>query len=342
MRRDLGLRLGLTRFWRAKAEDIVLLVHGLTASSDMFVMPEHYNLARYLLDNGLEDVWALDSRMSNRFPYNTEPGQHTLDDVAHYDYPAALAEVRRHVGRRRIHVIAHCVGSTSFMMSLYGGAVTGVASVTCQSVALVVRVPRWSRWKLDLAPEVLELGLGLTAVDPQMAAASRFSRGRLLSRLVSLAHQECDNPACHMVSFMWGTGWPALFSHANLTPATHDRVADLLGPVGVHYYRHIRKMVRAGRAVKYDAGDRRHADLPDDYLVDAARQSTPVLFLTGAHNNVFRDANVACHRLLSRYAPDLYELAVLPGYGYVDPFWGKDAHRDVFPVMLDFLKRRAN
>ncbi|MFD5316634.1 alpha/beta hydrolase [Streptomyces sp. NPDC127098] len=338
-----GLRLNLTRFKRGECDDVVLLVHGLTASGDMFIMPEHYNLARYLLDNGFEDVWTLDSRLSNRFPYNTEPNQYTLDDVAHYDYPAALAEARRHVGRqRRIHVIAHCVGSTSFMMSLFGGAVSGVTSVIAQSVALIMRVPKWSRWKLEYGPEALELGLGLPSLDPRMADATRFSRGWLLSRLVSLAHQECDNPACHMVSFMWGTGWPALYSHANLTPATHDRVADLLGPVGLHYFRHIRKMARAGRAVKYDVGDRRHADLPDDYLMDAARQSTPVLFVTGAHNNVFGDANVVCHRVLSQYAPDLYELAVLPGYGYVDPFWGKDAHRDVFPVMLDFLKRRAN
>ncbi|MFD4633601.1 alpha/beta fold hydrolase [Streptomyces sp. NPDC058284] len=336
-----GLRLELARFRRQECDDVVLLVHGLTGSSDMFIMPEHYNLTRYLLDHGFGDVWTLDLRMSNRFPYNTESTQYTLDDVAHYDHPAALAELRRHVGRRRVHVIAHCMGSTSFMMSLFGGAVSGVTSLISQSVGLIMRVPKWSRWKLEYAPRVLEQGLGLAAIDPRMAEAARFSRGWMLSRLVSLAHQECDNPACHLVSFMWGTGWPALYSHGNLAPATHDRIADLLGPVGMHYYRHIRKMARAGRAVKYDAGDRRHAGLPDDYLVNAARQSTPVLFLTGAHNKVFGDANVACHRVLSRHAPDLYELAVLPGYGYIDPLLGKDAHRDVFPVMLDFLKRRA-
>jgi cholesterol oxidase len=47
--------------------------------------------------------------MSNRFPYNTEPERFTLDDLAHYDHPAAIAELRRHVGDRRVHVIAHCL-----------------------------------------------------------------------------------------------------------------------------------------------------------------------------------------------------------------------------------------
>jgi cholesterol oxidase len=49
---DDGLGLNLTRFRRADCDDVVLLVHGLTSSSDLFIMPEHRNLASYLLDTG--------------------------------------------------------------------------------------------------------------------------------------------------------------------------------------------------------------------------------------------------------------------------------------------------
>ena len=59
-------------------------MHGLTSSSDLFIMPEHRNLVSYLLDNGFTDVWALDFRMSNRFPYDTETHRYTLDDIADY------------------------------------------------------------------------------------------------------------------------------------------------------------------------------------------------------------------------------------------------------------------
>ncbi|MFF1379149.1 alpha/beta fold hydrolase [Streptomyces sp. NPDC058308] len=336
-----GLTLHLTRFHRGDCDDVVLLLHGLTGSSDMFIMPEHRNLATHLLDDGFTDVWTLDFRMSNRFPYNTEPGDHTLDDVALHDHPAALAELRRHIGQRRVHVFAHCLGSTTFAMSLAAGTVTGVSSLVSQSVALAVRVPSWSRWKLAFAPTLLEHVLGLSAVDPRMADAAPFTRAWALARLVSLGHPECDNHACNLVSFMWGAGWPALYSHGNLAPETHERIADLLGPTGVHYYRHIRKMARAGRAVRSDPADPRHAALPVDYLAEAAAVRTPVLFLTGADNHVFGDANVVCHREFARHAPDRYELAVLPGYGYIDPVIGKDAHRDVFPLVCDFIRRRA-
>ena len=142
---DDGLGLSLTRFRRAGCDDVVLLVHGLTSSSDLFIMPEHRNAVSYLLDAGFTDVWAVDFRMSNRFPYNTEAHQYTLDDIADYDHPAALRELRRHIGDRRVHVVSHCLGSLSFMMSLFAGRVTGLASVTCNSVALTPRVPAWSR-----------------------------------------------------------------------------------------------------------------------------------------------------------------------------------------------------
>lgn len=338
-----GLALNLTRFQRGESEsdDVVLLMHGLTASSDLFIMPEHYNMATYLLDHGFPDVWTVDLRISSRYPYNTEPGDFSLDDVVHYDHPAMLAELRRHVGQRRVHVVAHCMGSTALSMSLAAGTVTGITSMVAQSVGLVVKVPGWSRWKIEFAPPLLEHVLGMSAIDPRMGDSARFTRSWALSKLVSLAHPECDNSACHLVSLMWGAGWPALYSHANLEPETHDRIGDLLGPSGLHYYRHIRKMVRAGHAVKHAPDDRRHAALPDDYLANAAGISTPILFMTGQDNHVFGDSNVIGHQTLNQLTPDQHELAVLPGYGYLDPIIGKRAHLDVFPRILDFLQRRA-
>ena len=123
------LGLSLLRFERAPSDDVVLLVHGLTSSSDMFMMPEHVNLVSYLLDNGFTDVWSFDNRTSNRHTYNLHRHRYNLDDVALFDYPPALEKMREHIGDRRVHVICHCVGSLTFMMSLFGGTVGNIASV---------------------------------------------------------------------------------------------------------------------------------------------------------------------------------------------------------------------
>ena len=200
--------------------------------------------------------------MSNRFPYDSETHRYTLDDIAGQDHPAALRELRRHVGDRRVHVVAHCLGSLSFMMSLFAGQLPGLASVTCNSVALTPRVPAWSRTKLRYGPPLLEYLAGIESLDPAFARSPPLTRGWVLARLVDLAHRECDVSACHMLSFMWGSGHPAMYEHANLLPVTHERMGDLCGAGGMYYYRHVSKMVRAGHAVKCDPGDPGTATCP--------------------------------------------------------------------------------
>lgn len=338
---DDGLGLALTRFHRADCDDVVLLLHGLPASTDMFIMPEHRNITAFLLDNGYTDVWSLDFRMSNRFPYDTETHRYTLDDIALYDHPAALAELHRHIGNRRVHVIAQCLGSVSFAMSMAAGLVEDVASFTTNSVSLVTRVPDWSRLKLNYGPGFFEYLLGYSFIDPRFAHAPLGSRGWWLSRAVSLFHPECNVRACHMISFMWGSGKPGLWEHENLHHLTHERIADLFGANGVHYYRHIRKMVKAGHAVLYDATDNRYAPLPTDYLERARDITTPILFLTGDHNRVFTDSNIVCFEALSKLNPGLHALEVLPGYGHVDPYIGRNAHIDVFPRILSHLNQHS-
>jgi lysosomal acid lipase/cholesteryl ester hydrolase len=340
-----GLGLSMLRFSReaeTPATDSVMIVHGLTTSTDMFIMPEHYNLVSYLLDNGYTDVWCLDMRMSNRHSYNLFPHRYTFDDIALYDYPPAIRIIREHIGARPLHVIAHCLGSVTFMMSLFGKAVTGIQSLVANSVGLTPRVPRWSKLKLRNAPGIIENVLGFPNLNPRWHQDAGLTRGKLFSKGVSFFHRECDVPECHMLSLMWGTGWPALYSHENLDERTHRRGGDLYGPTSMHYFRHVRKMIKAGNtAVKYAPGDHRYDPLPDDYLQRAREIETPVLFTTGANNKVFRDSNIECHRRLGELGCTQHELKVIPGYGHQDVFMGKDVARDVFPTLLDFMARHS-
>jgi cholesterol oxidase len=160
----------------------------------------------------------------------------------------------------------------------------------------------------------------------------------MFSRVVSAFHPECDVPACHMLSLMWGAGRPALYGHENLADVTHRRGADLYGATSMNYYRHVHKMVRAGRAVKY-SDDPRYDRLPDDYFRYAREIETPVLFVTGADNKVFSDSNVVCFERLEQLAPGRHELHVFPGYGHQDPFMGDRVDRDIFPRLLEFMEK---
>ncbi len=339
-----GDRLGLTltRFLREPCDDVVVIIHGLTTSTDMFIMPEHENLVSYLLDRGYTDVWSLDFRMSNRFGYNLHRHRYTMDDIALFDHPAALAEVRKQIGPdRRIHVICHCLGSMSFTMSLFAKAVDGVRSVIANSVALTPRVPGWSKLKLMFGPFLAESVCGFEYINPYWRREPGFSLGKLFALAVDLFHHECDSSECHMLSFLWGTGFPALYNHENLLDITHRRGGDLYGGTSVNYHRHVRKMVFSNNtAVKYDPSDPRLAALPNDYFQYAREIETPILFVTGERNNVFRDSNLVCHDRLQKIVPGRHELRVFPNYGHQDVFMGKDVSRDIFPHFVEYLDRQ--
>ncbi len=333
-------KLGLSalRFQRGGAGEAILIIHGLTTSTDMYIMPEHYNLVSYLLDNGYNDVWCLDYRMSNRHSYNLFKHRYTMDDVALYDYKPTLELMRQHIGDKTIHVICHCLGANSFTMALFAKVIDGVSSVIANSVALTPRVPTWSNMKLMVAPDAVEYVLGFPYLNPRWEEDPGLTRGKIFARLVDVFHRECDVSACHMLSLMWGSGWPALYSHSNLADVTHRRGGDLYGATSMNYYRHVRKQVKAGRAVKY-SNDPQYAALPEDYFAYAKDIETPVLFMTGADNKVFSNSNIVCYERLQGIVPGRHELHVFPGYGHQDPFMGDRVDRDIFPRLLEFIEK---
>lgn len=339
-----GLGLSLERFQRADCDDVVLLIHGLTSSSDMFIMPEHYNLVSYLLDNGLTDVWCLDYRMSNHFNYNLYPNDYSMDDVALYDHPAAIDEIRKAIGAgKRLHVIAHCVGSLTFTMAMAAGTVKGITSCIANSISLTPYIPNWSRFKITVFPFILERILNIPYVSPGWPTEPRMTLGKLLSKGISLFHRECKEPSCHMLSLMWGSGFPALFEHENLTEVTHHRLADLFGGTGLNYHRQVRTMVSSGhRAVKSRRNEPEYAALPDDYFEAGLNIETPILFVTGSNNRVFADSNIHCYERMVAHGVRHHGLRVFEKYGHQDMFMGKHCHRDIFPAMLDYIKQKGS
>jgi cholesterol oxidase len=238
-------------------------------------------------------------------------------------------------------VICHCLGSVSFMMSLFGGAVHGITSVIANSVSLTPRVPAWSRMKIRSAPFFVESVLSFPYLSPASGDDPVWTRQKMFSKVVSLFHRECDVSGCHMLSLMWGTGWPALYEHANLADVTHRRGRDLYGATSMHYYRHVRRMLEHGHAVKYDPGNTKLASLPNDYFEHARGVRTPVLFMTGKHNRVFTSSNIVCYERLRDMGCDWHELHVFPGYGHQDPFMGKNVHIDIFPRLLQHLVKHS-
>ncbi|MEU6284187.1 alpha/beta fold hydrolase [Streptomyces sp. NPDC047028] len=330
-----GVRLGLTRVDGGTPDrPAVLLLHGHTASADMFTLPETRNLVDVLLSDGYEP-WLLDWRGSCRLPYNESGGRYTYDDVALYDIPEAVARIRERIGDRPLFVVAHCIGALSLSLSMTAGLVPGLAGVVTQGVFLTPKLAGRTSLRMSVAGELLKTRIDHIPVD--------FRRVGLWSKytpLFALASRGagCPDPTCQILhNSAWGSG-ASLFRHENLAEATHDRLAELLGPAPLWILPHLRRIELARSVVRWHDTDHRYRALPPNALDAAGRIDTPLLLLSGSDNGLWLDSQKLCHQVLVHRQPRLdVSYTEIPGYGHLDTFLGRGAALDVFGHILEFL-----
>lgn len=333
-----GVRIGLTRIHTGDSNrPAVLLLHGHTASADMFLLPETRNLVDVLLDEGYEP-WLLDWRGSCRLPYNETGRRYTYDDVALYDIPEAVRHIRTRIGDRPLFVVAHCIGSLTLSLSMTAGLVPGLAGVVSQGVFLTPKLAGRTSLRMTLAGELLKSRVDHIPVD--------FRKVGLWSKytpLFALASRKatCPDPTCQILhNSAWGTG-ASLFVHEHLTDTTHNRLAELLGPAPLWILPHLRRIELARTVVRWHDTDHRYRDLPQNALDAAARIDTPVLLLAGSENGLWLDSQKLCRDVLAHRRPQLdVTYTEIPGYGHLDTFLGRGAALDVYGHILDFLGER--
>ena len=336
-----GTVLGLTRVSADGHPDenrpAVLLLHGHTASSDMFVLPETRNLVAVLLDAGYEP-WLLDWRGSCRLPYNHSGPRFTYDDVALYDIPEAVAYIRGQIGMRKLLVVAHCVGAMCLSMSMAAGLVPGLAGVVAQGVFLTPKLSMNTRLRMYVGGELLRSRLDHVPVDIRQSGLwSKYTPFFALAARGA----DCPDPTCQMLyRSAWGLG-ASLFVHDNLDRRTHDRLAELFGPAPVWLLPHLRQIELAHAMVRWhNDGDQRYAALPENALDRADRIDCPVLLISGSLNKLWLDSNRLCYEILTaRQSRMDVQYREIPGYGHVDTFIGRGAALDVFGHIIDFLDR---
>ena len=330
-RADDGLGLTLIRV-RGEADGPkgpVLLVHGAGVRAELFRPPVDRTLVDALVDDGY-DVWLLNWRAS----IDVGPVPWTLDDAAAYDHPAAVNYVLAETGAETVKAIVHCQGSTSFCMSAAAGLLPQVDVIVSNAVSLHPVIPPFSRFKIRVLRPVMQ------RLTPYLNPAWGDGPSTLFSRLarwtVMATHHECNNPVCRMVSFTYGSGRPALWRHENLNEATHDWIRGEFAEVPMSFFAQMAACVEAGQLVSVT----NRPGLPSAYARSAPRTDARFALFAGAKNLCFLpESQERTFEFLQRHRAGKDSLHVLPEYGHLDPFLGKEAARDVFPLILAELNR---
>jgi hypothetical protein len=153
---------------------------------------------------------------------------------------------------------------------------------------------------------------------------------------VRATHRECHNNVCRMVSFTYGTGWPALWSHANLDEATHDWIRGEFAEVPFTFFAQMDRSIRAGHLTPVQALD----GLPASYVAQAPQTDARFVFLAGEDNRCFLpESQQRSFEFFASHRPGRDALHRFSGYGHLDVFLGKNAAADTYPVILEELAR---
>lgn len=307
----------------------VLLVHGAGVSADIFRAPVPTDIVDFLVVRGY-DVWLENWRASIALPFC----DWNLDQAAVHDHPRAVETVLKKTRAGTLKAVIHCQGSTSFMMAAVAGLLPRVDVIVSNAVSLHPVVPAFSNLKIRYLLPPMEI---LTdRLNPQWGLRAGGFVPRMVDFFVQLTHHECNNPVCKEVSFTYGSGHPALWSHANLNDPTHEWIKREFAAVPLSFFAQMNHCVRAGRLVSMG----RHPQLPADFTAQAPKTRARFAFFAGGQNLCFLpESQERTFDFFEDHQSGRHSLHVLPDYGHLDVFMGKDAARDVFPVMAYELER---
>ena len=81
----------------------------------------------------------------------------------------------------------------------------------------------------------------------------------------------------------------------------------------------------------------------DSYLDGINHLDLPITFIHGQHNQCYlpQSTEKTLARLIERFDQHQYARHVIPGYGHIDCIFGKHAHEDVYPFILQHLNKWA-
>ena len=325
---DDGLSLRLTRY-EGGSRGPVLLAHGMGANPLTFNLDTiEPNLVEFLVAHGF-DVWLQEWRGSTLLP--SAKSQFNADQVAQQDHRAARRAVRQLSGRDDLHVIAHCVGSITWVMAILAGAATP-SSIVCSSVAAHPVGPTITRIKVGL-----HLGELMKRAGVRLLTSDSFAdetRGqRLLDQALRLypipKDEECDQAVCRRLAFIYGIA----VHRPNVNELTHVTMHELFGPTNLTMMDHLSLMARKERLVS--------ANGENQYLSHLQRLSMPITLLSGSVNLVWTaESTLQTYDLLtSELGGDTLRRVVFEDYGHQDVLMGADAPHDTFPAILAHLDR---
>ncbi|KAL2197648.1 hypothetical protein P885DRAFT_35367 [Corynascus similis CBS 632.67] len=315
----------------------LFMIPGAAVDHQIFALPTiPFNTVNYFTRAGYR-VFVTVHRISQRMV----AGSHWTTYDARLDLRACLEYIRSVHGPDKIYTIAHCMGSVAFASGLLDGTIPAswILGITCSQVFMH---PIWgptNMAKVMAGPVPLDRLYSLVAGSWFSCAASPddtlAQRGldQMLRMYPQPRRELCNNASCHRVSLAFNRCW----NHANLNEATHRQIDRFFGGINMTQQRMLMKMGYEGH-VMGNAPLFERLTGPDNV---ARLRGIPVMLFVGRDNAVLSpEATERTYEVLCEAFEDGdYTRKVVPGYGHLDCWMGRNAWRDVYPMVREEVDR---
>jgi len=322
----------------------LFMIPGASVDHQIFALPTiPYNAVSYFRRAGYR-VFVTVHRISKLM----HPGSHWTTYDTRHDLRACLEYIRENYNVEKVYTIAHCMGSVAFACGLLDGTIPAdwILGITCSQVFMH---PTWSP---PNTVKIMIKGGGLPLLDRIYHAiagnwfpcsTSSNPRNdpyvqRVLNQLLRLfpqpRHELCHNASCHRTTFVFGRCW----NHANLNEATHRQIDRFFGGVNMTMLHLLMRMGYDGGHVMSGAPHFERLDTEENIR---RLKGIPIFLFHGRDSDVLSpEATERTYEVLCDIFPDgEYRRKVVPGYGHLDCWMGRNAWRDVYPFIREEVDR---
>ena len=341
----------------------IMMMNGFAQPTLPFVATEiPQNLAECFYEMGY-DVWLFDYRSSTIL--DASKLACTMDDIAEFDIPRAVDHILGNLRSElkfganvkiQIYAFTHCVGSASMAMSLLAGKladqdkVSKIAGVILSQMQPFLVGSKTNQMRLQTASFLRDVaGIGvlrLSAAEKQPTAFESLL-DRLYASLPTTDAERCphendrveERPDIATCKRMTGT-LSRLLKHDQIKKETHRKLSIYFGRANTTLFVHGAKCVDYERLVNADG---QNVYVTDENILRYFR--LPMAFLHGRENVLFdyESFTRTLYQLTrvqgTEFAKVYYRPICAEGYAHFDCTVGKNAYKDIFPRLRDFLNQ---
>ncbi|KAL3427916.1 Cholesterol oxidase 2 [Phlyctema vagabunda] len=227
---------------------------------------------------------------------------------ARLDIRACLEYIRNHTdhGPNKIYTVAHCMGAVAYSSGLLDGSIptSWILGISCSQVLMN---PMWS---------TLNMAKVLAGPVP-FDKLYKFFGGSWFS---------CSSSVDD-----------SLWNHRNLNEATHRQINRFFGGVNMTLLNLLMQMGHRGHVT---TNGPLYTALDTEKNVKRLK-GIPILLFSGSDNKVLTPESTEKTYSILRdtFGEESYQRRVVQDYGHLDCWMGRDAYRDVYPMLRSEIDR---